>query len=192
MRIIAGEFRGRRLAAVEGRIRPTSDRVREAIFNVLGPVVVEARVLDLFAGTGALSLEALSRGARDAVLVEDQGAALEVLRRNLAALGLENKVRVLPIPVQKALKKLAGQGERFTLIFLDPPYERGLALKTLSALQGSGLLLPEARIVAEHSQRETLPEQVGKLTLSQCRRYGDTQVAFYRVRENTDEQESSG
>ena len=192
MRIIAGEFRGRRLAAVKGRIRPTSDRVREAIFNVLGPVVADARVLDLFAGTGALSLEALSRGARDAVLVEDQGAALEVLRRNLAALGLEDQVRVLPIPVQKALKKLAGQGERFTLIFLDPPYERGLALKTLSALQGSGLLLPEARIIAEHSQRETLPEQVGKLILRQCRRYGDTQVAFYQVRENTEEQESSG
>jgi 16S rRNA (guanine966-N2)-methyltransferase len=192
MRIIAGEFRGRRLAAVKGRIRPTSDRVREAIFNVLGPVVVDAKVLDLFAGTGALSLEALSRGARDAVLVEDQGAALEILRRNLAALGLENKVRVLPIPVQKALKKLAGQGEQFTLVFLDPPYERGLALKTLTAMQGSGLLLPETRIVAEHSQRETLPEQVGQLTLRQCRRYGDTQVAFYQVRENTAEQESSG
>jgi 16S rRNA (guanine966-N2)-methyltransferase len=192
MRIIAGEFRGRRLAAVKGRIRPTSDRVREAIFNVLGPVVMEARVLDLFAGTGALSLEALSRGARNAVLVEDQGAALEVLRRNLAALGLENKVRVLPIPVQRALKKLAGQGEQFTLVFLDPPYERGLALKTLAALQSSGLLPPEAWIIAEHSQRETLPVQVGKLTLSQCRRYGDTQVAFYQVRENTAEQESSG
>ncbi|MEJ2069143.1 MAG: 16S rRNA (guanine(966)-N(2))-methyltransferase RsmD [Syntrophobacterales bacterium] len=192
MRIIAGEFRGRRLAAVKGRIRPTSDRVREAIFNVLGPVVVEARVLDLFAGTGALSLEALSRGAREAVLVEDQGAALEVLRRNLTALGLENQVRVLPIPVQKALKKLAGQGEGFTLIFLDPPYEKGLALKTLTTLQGSGLLLPEARIIAEHSQREILPEQVGQLTLGQCRRYGDTQVAFYQVRENTAEQESSG
>ena len=193
MRIIAGEFRGRRLAAVKGRIRPTSDRVREAIFNVLGPLVVEARVLDLFAGTGALSLEALSRGARDAVLVEDQGAALEVLRRNLASLGLENQVRVLPIPVQKALKRLAGQGEqRFTLIFLDPPYERGLALKTLTALQGFGILLPEARIIAEHSQRESLPEQVGQLTLRQCRRYGDTQVAFYQVRENTAEQESSG
>ena len=192
MRIIAGEFRGRRLAAVKGRIRPTSDRVREAIFNVLGPLVVEARVLDLFAGTGALSLEALSRGARDAVLVEDQGAALEVLRRNLASLGLENQVRVLPIPVQKALKRLAGQGERFTLIFLDPPYERGLALKTLTALQRFGLLLPAARIIAEHSQRESLPEQVGQLTLRQCRRYGDTQVAFYQVRENTKKQESIG
>jgi 16S rRNA (guanine966-N2)-methyltransferase len=187
MRIIAGEFRGRRLAAVKGRIRPTSDRVREAIFNILGPSVVEAKVLDLFAGTGALSLEALSRGSREAVLVEDQGVALGVLRRNLEALGLEDKVRVMPMPVQGALKQLSAQGEQFTLVFLDPPYRRGLAQKTLAALQGSGLLLPEAQVAAEHSHRETLPEQVGRLKLSQCRRYGDTQVAFYQVRENSQE-----
>lgn len=184
MRIIAGEFRGRRLAAVKGRIRPTSDRVREAIFNVLGPEVVEAVVLDLFAGTGALSLEALSRGARDAVLVEDHGPALNILRSNIKTLGLESRTRVLALPVAKALKKLAAQGKKFSLVFLDPPYERGLAPKTLAALQDSGLLLPEARIVAEHSQRETLPEKVGRLNLSQSRRYGDTQVAIYKIKED--------
>ena len=192
MRIIAGEFRGRRLAAVKGRIRPTSDRVREAIFNILGPVVVEAKVLDLFAGTGALSLEALSRGAREAVLVEDQGTALGILRRNLGALGLESRTRVLPLPVSGALKKLAAQGEQFSLVFLDPPYGQGLALKTLVALQGSSLLGPETRIVVEHSQRETLPEEMGRLKLTQSRRYGDTQVAFYEVRENSQEQELGG
>ncbi len=191
MRIIAGEFRGRRLAAVKGRIRPTSDRVREAIFNILGPAVVEARVLDLFAGTGALSLEALSRGAREAVLVEDQKAALGVLRRNLETLGLESRTQVMPLPVAGALRKLAAQGKHFTLVFLDPPYGRGLAQETLEALQGSGLLLPEARIVAEHSQREPLPDEIGRLRLSQSRRYGDTQVAFYEVRENSQKQELS-
>jgi 16S rRNA (guanine966-N2)-methyltransferase len=191
MRIIAGEFRGRRLAAVKGRIRPTSDRVREAIFNILGPAVLEASVLDLFAGTGALTLEALSRGAREAVLVEDQEAALGVLRRNLVALGLEDRVRVMPMPVQGALRKLAARGEQFTLVFLDPPYGRGLAQETLATLQGSGLLFPEAKVVAEHSHRETLPEQVGRLKLSQGRRYGDTQVTFYEVGENSQEQELS-
>jgi len=191
MRIIAGEFKGRRLAAVKGRVRPTSDRVREAIFNVLGAAVVEALVLDLFAGTGALSLEALSRGARDAVLVEEHASALKILRRNIEDLGLEARTRVLALPVTRALKKLAGQGQQFSLVFLDPPYERGLALKTLAALQDSDLLLPEARVVAEHSQRETLPEQVGRLNLSQSRRYGDTQVAFYQLRENSETQESS-
>jgi len=189
MRIIAGEFKGRRLAAVKGRVRPTSDRVREAIFSVLGQAVVEALVLDLFAGTGALSLEALSRGARDAVLVEEHASALKILRDNIKTLGLESHTRVLALPVTRALKKLAGQGQQFSLVFLDPPYERGLALKTLAALQV--LLLPEARVVAEHSQRETLPEQVGRLNLSQSRRYGDTQVAFYQLRENSETQESS-
>ena len=192
MRIIAGEFKGRRLAAVKGRIRPTSDKVREAIFNILGPAVVEAKVLDLFAGTGALSLEALSRGAADAVLVEDQSAALGVLQRNLETLGLKDRVRVLALPVAGALRKLAAQREQFNLIFLDPPYGRGLALEALKALQVSGLLQSGARIVAEHSQRETLPEQVGRLTLSQARRYGDTQVAFYGIKENSQEQELSG
>ena len=147
MRIIAGEFKGRRLAAVKGRIRPTSDKVREAIFNILGPKVLGARVLDLYAGTGALTLEALSRGAAEAVLVEEHPAALSVLRQNL---------------------------------------------ETLAALEASGLVRPEARIVAEHSRRETLPEQVGSLGLSQARRYGDTQVAFYGIKENSQEQELSG
>jgi len=179
MRIIAGEFKGRRLAAVKGRIRPTSDKVREAIFSILAGAVAEARVLDLFAGTGALTLEALSRGARDAVLVEDQAAALEVLRRNLEALGVAARTRILPLPVRQALKKLAAREEKFDLVFLDPPYGRGLAGATLAALEASGLLVPEAQVVAEHSHRETLPERLGQLELDHSRRYGDTQVAFY-------------
>src|SRR3974390_710200 len=153
MRIIAGEFKGRRLAAVKGRIRPTSDKVREAIFNILGPKVLGARVLDLYAGTGALTLEALSRGAAEAVVVEEHPAALSVLRQNLETLALHSRVRVLALPVSGALRKLAARGDRFSLIFLDPPYGQGLALKTLAALEASGLVRPEARIVAEHSRR---------------------------------------
>jgi 16S rRNA (guanine966-N2)-methyltransferase len=192
MRIIAGEFKGRRLAAVKGHIRPTSDKVREAIFSILGAAVVKARVLDLFAGTGALTLEALSRGAAAAVLVEEHPAALKVLQQNLVALALNEKVRVLALPVSAALRKLAARRDRFSLVFLDPPYERGLALKTLTALAASDLLGPEASVVAEHSHREALPERLGSLRLSQARRYGDTQVAFYGVEENSQEQELSG
>ncbi len=192
MRIIAGEFRGRRLAAVKGRIRPTSDKVREAIFSILGPKVLEAKVLDLYAGTGALTFEALSRGAQDAVLVEEHQAALGVLRQNVEALGLTDRVRVLALPVVGALKKLDALGAEFCLVFLDPPYGRGLALKTLTALEASVLLLPDAWVVAEHSHREDLPEHLGRLTLRQTRRYGDTAVTFYGVRENSQEQELSG
>jgi 16S rRNA (guanine966-N2)-methyltransferase len=179
MRIIAGALKGRVLAPVQGRTRPTAARVREAIFNILGPVVLQAQVLDLFAGTGALGIEALSRGAQRAVFVEDQPEVLKGLRRSLTTLGLLERSLVLPLPVAAAVKKLATGDERFGLVFLDPPYGGGVAQATLAALAEMGLLLPEARVVAEHSRRESLPEAVGGLERQTLRRYGDTQVAIY-------------
>jgi 16S rRNA (guanine966-N2)-methyltransferase len=181
MRIIAGAFKGRRLAPVKGLIRPTSAKVREAVFSILGAEVLGARVLDLFAGTGALGIEALSRGAAEAVFVEDHPEALKVLRRNLEALGLLNRTTVWPLPVTTALKKLAGRGERFGLAFMDPPYGGGESVAALSALASLNLLWPRARVVVEHSRRENLPEERGALTRLEVRRYGDTQVAFYLV-----------
>jgi 16S rRNA (guanine966-N2)-methyltransferase len=192
MRIIGGEFKGRVLAPVRGAVRPTSGKVREAIFSILGPAVLEVKVLDLYAGTGALAIEALSRGAREAVLVEDQPDALKVLRRNLETLNLTDRTAVLPLPVLSALKKLAAQGERFGLAFLDPPYGRGAAQAALSALAAGELLLPRAWVVAEHSRRETLPESCGLLDRRELRRYGDTQVAFYRAPATSDKEEHPG
>ena len=179
MRIIAGALKGRVLAPVKGRTRPTAARVREAIFNILGAAVAEARVLDLFAGTGALGIEALSRGAAAAVFVEDQPAALKGLRRNLTTLGLAARSQVLALPVAAALRQLAARGAPFDLVFLDPPYGGGVAPATLTALAASGLILPQAWVVAEHSRRETLPETSGALRQQTLRRYGDTQVAIY-------------
>jgi len=191
MRIIAGSFKGRRLATVRGKIRPTSDKVREAVFNILGPAVTEARVLDLFAGTGALGLEALSRGANLAVFVEDHAASLTVLRRNVETLGLTDRVEVLPLSVKAGLKKLAARQAEFELAFLDPPYGGGLAAATLKDLAAARILSPSAWVVAEHSRREALPEAVDTLALMELRRYGDTQVAFYLVQKNLDIQESA-
>ncbi len=179
MRIIAGSFKGHRLAAVRGRLRPTSERVREAVFSILGLAVPGARVLDLFAGTGALGLEALSRGAAAVVFVEDHPASLKVLRRNIEALGLADRTEVLPLPVKGALKRLIARQAVFDIVFLDPPYGSGLAADTLKALAGAGILTPAARVVAEHSRREVLPGAVGGLERRDSRRYGDTQVAFY-------------
>jgi 16S rRNA (guanine(966)-N(2))-methyltransferase RsmD len=184
LRIIAGSLKGRPLAPVKGRMRPTAAKVREAVFNILGPAVLEARVLDLFAGTGALGIEALSRGAREAVLVEEDALVLRVLRRNLETLNLADRTKVLPLPVLKALKKLTAQGEKFDLAFLDPPYGGGVAAATLAALAAGELLLSGAWAVVEHSRRETLPESCGNLSLRELRRYGDTQVAFYLAPEN--------
>jgi 16S rRNA (guanine966-N2)-methyltransferase len=185
MRIIAGALKGRRLAPVKGRTRPTAAKVREAIFDILGPAVAGVRVLDLFAGTGALGIEALSRGAAAAVFVEDHPEAAKALRRNLADLGLQEQTRVWPLPVASALKKLATQGERFGLAFLDPPYEGGAAIVALNALISLDLLVPEAHVVIEYSRRATVPEERGPLQRLRVRRYGDTQVAFYRLAEST-------
>ena len=183
MRIIAGAFKGRRLAPVKGRTRPTAAKVREAVFSILGPAVPGARVLDLFAGTGALGIEALSRGAAVAVFVEDHPEALKGLRRNLEDLGLLGRTTVWPLPVTTALKKLADRAEGFGLAFLDPPYGGGEAVAALSALASLNLLLPGARVVVEHSRRESLPEACAPLGRLEVRRYGDTQVAFYLVEE---------
>jgi len=179
MRVIAGAFKGRVLAPVKGRIRPTAAKVREAIFNILGEAVAEARVLDLFAGTGALGIEALSRGAQEAVFVEDHPEALKVLHRNLEDLGLTARAQVFPGAVNPALKKLAARKDRFSLAFLDPPYGGGAAAHALAALAAADLLSPQAWVVAEHSRRDSLPEICGGLTRRELRRYGDTQVAFY-------------
>jgi len=181
MRIIAGAFKGRRLAPVKGLTRPTAAKVREAVFNILGPAVVGVRVLDLFAGTGALGIEAMSRGATAAVFVEDHPETVKALRRNLEELGLQGQTRVWPLPVTTAMKKLAAQGERFGLAFLDPPYGGGTAMAALHALAAADILEATARVVVEYSRRETLPEASGYLKRTGVRRYGDTQMAFYLV-----------
>ena len=188
MRIIAGAFKGRRLAPVKGRTRPTAAKVREAVFNILGPAVVGVRVLDLFAGTGALGIEAMSRGATAAVFVEDHPEAVKALRRNLEELGLQGQTRVWPLPVAAALKNLAAQGERFGLAFLDPPYGGGTAMAALNVLAELNLLAPGASVVVEHSRRETLPKASGNLKRTEVRRYGDTQVAFYLLEESAQQE----
>jgi 16S rRNA (guanine966-N2)-methyltransferase len=188
MRIIAGVFKGRRLAPVKGRIRPTAAKVREAVFSILGPGVGGLRVLDLFAGTGALGIEALSRGAAAAVFVEDHPESLKVLRRNLADLGLADRTTVWPLPVAMALKQLADRGGRFGLAFVDAPYGKGMSVLSLGTLEALNLLAPGARVVVEHSRRENLPEACGALTRLTLRRYGDTQVAIYLMAESASQE----
>ncbi len=180
MRIIAGRLKGRRLAAVRGPVRPTADRVREAVFNILGSAVEGARVLDLFAGSGAMGIEALSRGAATAVFVEDHPAAVGVLRRNLELCGLTAAGQVRAQAAAAALKALSAQGRQFEVIFCDPPYGRGLAADSLARLAAGSLAAPGAVAVVEHSRREELAAVYESWGRRQERRYGDTVVSFYR------------
>src|SRR5690606_10612902 len=148
LRIIGGRCRGMRLVSVPGTTtRPTADRVREALFNILAPWVPGARVLDLYAGTGALGIEALSRGAQEAVFVERQPRVVQVLRANLRHTGLAPLARVRVGDAAREIIRLARHGERFDLVFMDPPYGRGLARDTLLTLGGTHLVAPGGWVV---------------------------------------------
>lgn len=181
MRVIGGEFKGRKLSVTRGRlIRPTSDRVREAIFDILGPVWIFRRVLDLFAGTGSLGIEALSRGAEEAVFVEQGKGALTVLKDNLEDLGLQSRSWVLPLAAKKGIAVLGEKGEVFDLIFMDPPYGKDVVGKTSEEIARRGILAATGVLVAEHASRDRILPPVG-LELSQQRRYGDTAVSFFQT-----------
>jgi 16S rRNA (guanine(966)-N(2))-methyltransferase RsmD len=175
MRVVAGIYGGRRLGAPPGSVtRPTSDRVREALFSVLGPSVREARVLDLYAGSGALGIEALSRGAASAVFVDRSRQAIQAVRANLEALSIEADVR--PIEARAALRAASARREAYDLVFLDPPYRHtaGLGRELSEALVA--VLAPGARVVTESDRRAPLQLD---LPLADERRYGDTVIRIH-------------
>ncbi len=156
------------------------DQVRAALFSALGEVVRGARVLDLFAGTGSVGLEALSRGASFAVFVEASREALEALERNALELGLRDRVAIVQDDVLRALERLWRRGERFDLVFLDPPYGQGLAQRTLERLGQLDALLSEgAVVVASVFKKEALAPRYGGLERVRERTYGDTALVFY-------------
>ncbi|HWQ72829.1 MAG TPA: 16S rRNA (guanine(966)-N(2))-methyltransferase RsmD [Desulfitobacteriaceae bacterium] len=176
MRIIAGNMRGRNLKTGEGLlIRPTSDKIRGAIFNVLRNKVVEAKVLDLFAGTGSLAIEALSRGAKEAVLVEESPAAWKIIRGNLEKVGVLDCTTLIH---QDALRYLASNQEVFDLIFLDPPYRQGLVARVMPMLANPCRLSPAGVIVVETGKDEGLPEELGPFEIRKVSKYGDTRVWY--------------
>jgi 16S rRNA (guanine966-N2)-methyltransferase len=181
MRVIGGRARGRRLKAPKGQaLRPTSDRIKEALFNILPHDLTAMKVLDLFAGTGNLAIEALSRGATEAVLVDSSAASAKIIRENLSKLQLAGRAKVWVTPAFRALRLLARRGETFDIIFLDPPYERRLVEPSLKIIAEGALLRPSGVVIAEHSIREAVEEEYGSLALTDRRRYGATLLSFYR------------
>jgi 16S rRNA (guanine966-N2)-methyltransferase len=182
VRVIGGRLGGRRLVAPAGDgTRPTSERVSEAIFNILGPPPEDARVLDLFAGAGALGIEALSRGATHALFVDQARAAMHAVERNLGALDLRGVSRTVIGDARRVLADLARAGDvGFDWVFVDPPYAGDLASSALAVLGGGALLRGDAIVIAEHDRRSTLDPRYGALVLDDQRRYGDTAVSFFR------------
>jgi 16S rRNA (guanine(966)-N(2))-methyltransferase RsmD len=183
VRVIAGQARGMRLTAPGGTTtRPTSDRIKEALFSILESAnhIEDADVLDLFAGSGALGIEALSRGAKKVVFVEKNRAAIEVLERNLIHTKLKNQAQVFQMDSSQAIERLARHKERFSLVLLDPPYQAGFYLKIIE-LVSSTVLTQEGLLVAETATRAPLPERIGQCIRIDRRHYGDTALEFYQM-----------
>jgi 16S rRNA (guanine966-N2)-methyltransferase len=184
LRIIGGKAGGRKLVTPHGRkIRPTSDRIKEALFSILTSLLgsfADLKVLDIFAGTGNLGIEALSRGASRAIFIDNGRDAVQIIGRNLSLLGFSSQAVVMAKDVSMALNMLDITGEQFDLVIIDPPYARGLAEHTLMQLANSRLLADDALVVAETSAREELPPEYGQLRIFDRRVYGDTALAFLR------------
>lgn len=187
MRITGGTAKGRILRSPKGAgatIRPTSDRVREALFSILGGRIIGARVLDLFAGTGSLGLEALSRGAAGAVFIDQSPGALELIRSNLHLCFPRIPAELFRIDLGKeagyaSLARRLPPGSQFDLVFLDPPYEKKLAELALTMVDTTGLVAAGGSLVAEERWKVVLPEHAGSLGLELHRRYGETGIWLY-------------
>ena len=182
MRVIAGTMKGRRLVAPRGDVtRPTADQVRIALMDTLMPWLSATRFLDLFAGAGSVGVEALSRGAEHATFVERDPRAFQALQANVEALGLGEVTRCLRLDVDRALGRLAAEGQRFGIVFLDPPYEPDLVTPTLARLAEGAVLAPAAVVIAQHFTKRPPPETIGALGTFRTRRFGETTLTFFRA-----------
>jgi len=181
MRVISGKAKGRRLIAPKGgAIRPTADRIKESLFNILPRDFSGMKILELFAGTGNISIEALSRGAESALLVDASERSARIIRENLRRLELTDRAQMWVMPVRRALNAVGRQGSKFDVIFLDPPYDQKLVGRSLELIASVDPVYSTGLVVAEHSVRETLKTSYGSLSLNDQRRYGDTLLSFFR------------
>ena len=182
MRVIAGSQKGRTLKSVPGKgTRPTTDKVKEAMFNMIGPYFSDGAGLDLFAGSGALGLEGLSRGLEKVVFCDVSRKALAVLRENLTLCNLTDRAEVYRLDWKKALQKL--KGREFSVIWLDPPYENDVYIKVLETVACTGLLAPDGVIVCEHAANLPLPDQVETFVRRKNAKYGTIGLSIYEDKE---------
>ncbi len=182
MRITGGQSKGRVLTSPTGMsIRPTTDRVREAVFNIIGQDLSGLKVLDLFAGTGVLGLEALSRGARHVVFIDKSQQAIKLIKKNLATCKFQNSGTVLKNDLKKGLPASHLKQQDFDLVFLDPPYRKDLITPLLKKISTANILSHDSCVVAELSKNEILPKTIGNLKMTDTRLYGDTRINIYEV-----------
>jgi len=181
LRVITGTARGRKLKAPRGmETRPTSDRIKEALFNIIGSRIIDIKFLDLYAGTGAIGIEAISRGAKKAVFVDNNPHAVKIIKENLELTGLLDGAAVLTSDASKALEILKSEGYVFDIIFIDPPYRKVLVKPSLEKLDYCKLIVLGGLVIAESSKTDVMPDEVGHLKRFRQEKYGDTVLTFYQ------------
>lgn len=185
MRVISGKKRGTKLECPGGdNVRPTTDRIKESLFNIIQNSVFNSVVLDIFSGSGALGIEALSRGAKAAYFIDNSRESIKYLQKNLAKTGFSNESNILLGNALSEIKKLSSKNIQFDLVFLDPPYKMNLIDPVLAALSESQLVHEDTLIVVEHSLDEEVPESIGGLTKFNERKYGKTtKISFLKLEE---------
>ncbi|WP_128894289.1 16S rRNA (guanine(966)-N(2))-methyltransferase RsmD [Longirhabdus pacifica] len=181
MRVISGEARGRVLKAVPGQnTRPTTDKVKESLFSVIGPYFSDEIVLDLFAGTGSLGIEALSRGAKKAIFVDAERKSIEVVKHNIMVTGFEQQAEIYRNDAFRALNALHKREVQFQLVFLDPPYRMKNMDELLEQMQQKQLLANDSTVVIEHDAKHQYPQQIGELHRIRELTYGDIAISIYK------------
>jgi len=183
--VISGTARGHRLKAPRGNsTRPTADMVKESLFNIIAGAVEGALFLDLFAGTGSIGIEALSRGAYKAVFVEKSGVCCGIIKENLEFTKLSHGALIIKDNAGKAIESLAKESLKFDIIFLDPPYKKNLAAETLKIIVKNDIMKNTGVIIAERHTGDLLPDRLGDLAIARDQKYGDTVLTFYNKAQN--------
>lgn len=181
MRVISGKARGLKLDTPKNDdVRPTTDRVKESLFNIINSYIMDSRVLDLFAGTGSLGIECLSRGAKRCVFVDVSKESIGIIKSNIKKARVENESIVINSDFKDAIKRLQG-AEKFDVIFMDPPYYKDMFVAALESIDNADLLDEDGIIMIEHDSKDSFPETIGRLIQNKSKKYGNTTLTFYKM-----------
>ncbi len=184
LRVISGKARGLKLDTPKNQdVRPTTDRVKESLFNMINSYIMDSNILDLFAGTGSLGIECLSRGAKNCVFVDKSKDSINIVRSNVKKARVENESTILNVDFKDAVKRLSTQNQKFDVIFMDPPYYENMFIECLKSIDKFNLLDEDGIIVVEHDTKDLFEDSIGRLNKSREKKYGNTTLTFYKLEE---------
>lgn len=182
MRVISGRVRGLKLNTPKNEdVRPTTDRVKESLFNIINPYVMESNVLDLFAGSGSLGIECISRGANSCTFVDLSKESISLINSNIKKARMENESEVLNLDFKEAIKRLKVKNIKYDIIFMDPPYYENMFINALKSIDDADLLHEDGIIVIEHDTKDEFIDNVGRLEKTKSKKYGNTTLTFYKL-----------